>query len=79
MISLIYFKFVILGAADTTLPNDLHCFDLDSKSWSIVQPTPESEVPSGRLFHSAAVIESESALYIFGGTIDNNVRSGGRI
>lgn len=32
------------------------------------------KVPSGRLFHAAAVIKD--AMYIFGGTIDNNVRSG---
>lgn len=32
------------------------------------------QVPSGRLFHAAAVIKD--AMYIFGGTIDNNVRSG---
>lgn len=31
-------------------------------------------MPSGRLFHAAAVILD--AMYIFGGTVDNNVRSG---
>lgn len=31
-------------------------------------------MPSGRLFHAAAVISD--AMYIFGGTVDNNVRSG---
>ena len=31
-------------------------------------------MPSGRLFHAAAVIHD--AMYIFGGTVDNNVRSG---
>lgn len=31
------------------------------------------QVPSGRLFHDADVINNE--MYIFGGTIDNNVRS----
>lgn len=31
-------------------------------------------MPSGRLFHAAAVIQD--AMYIFGGTVDNNVRSG---
>ena len=32
------------------------------------------QVPSGRLFHAAAVVKD--AMYIFGGTVDNNVRSG---
>lgn len=32
------------------------------------------QMPSGRLFHAAAVIHD--AMYIFGGTVDNNVRSG---
>ncbi|XP_008936729.1 PREDICTED: leucine-zipper-like transcriptional regulator 1, partial [Merops nubicus] len=31
-------------------------------------------LPSGRLFHAAAVISD--AMYIFGGTVDNNIRSG---
>ena len=31
------------------------------------------QVPSGRLFHDADVINNE--MYIFGGTVDNNVRS----
>lgn len=33
-----------------------------------------TQMPSGRLFHAAAVIQD--AMYIFGGTVDNNVRSG---
>ncbi|XP_035780343.1 leucine-zipper-like transcriptional regulator 1 homolog [Anopheles albimanus] len=68
------FLYVFGGAADSTLPNDLHCYDLDSQIWSTVTPAPESQIPSGRLFHAAAVIGD--AMYIFGGTIDNNVRSG---
>lgn len=66
--------YVFGGAADSTLPNDLHCFDLDTQTWSIIQPSPDSEIPSGRLFHAAAVIGD--GMYIFGGTVDNNVRSG---
>lgn len=27
--------YVFGGAADATLSNDLHCFDLDSQSWSV--------------------------------------------
>ncbi|XP_045583758.1 leucine-zipper-like transcriptional regulator 1 isoform X1 [Procambarus clarkii] len=66
--------YVFGGAADSTLPNDLHCFDLDSQTWSVIQPAPDSQVPSGRLFHAAAVVGD--AMYVFGGTVDNNVRSG---
>ncbi|CAH0560075.1 unnamed protein product [Brassicogethes aeneus] len=66
--------YVFGGAADSSLSNDLHCFDLDSRTWSVVLPAAESCLPSGRLFHAAAVIGA--AMYIFGGTIDNNVRSG---
>ena len=68
------FLYVFGGAADSTLPNDLHCYDLDSQVWSIIIPASTSHVPSGRLFHAASVIRD--AMYIFGGTIDNNVRSG---
>lgn len=66
--------YVFGGAADSTLPNDLHCYDLDTQTWSVVHPALESHVPSGRLFHAAAVVGS--GMYVFGGTVDNNVRSG---
>ncbi|XP_069789836.1 leucine-zipper-like transcriptional regulator 1 isoform X2 [Narcine bancroftii] len=81
--------YVFGGAADNTLPNELHCYDVDSQTWEVIQPSPDSVgsnlyteatydpdfmMPSGRLFHAAAVISD--AMYIFGGTVDNNVRSG---
>lgn len=66
--------YVFGGAADATVSNDLHCFDLDSQTWSIILPAADSFVPSGRLFHAAAVVGD--AMFIFGGTVDNNVRSG---
>ncbi|XP_064620345.1 leucine-zipper-like transcriptional regulator 1 isoform X2 [Lineus longissimus] len=66
--------YVFGGATGQTLPNDLHCYDLDSQTWSIVRPSADSHVPSGRLLHAAAVVGD--AMYIFGGTVDNNVRSG---
>uniref|UniRef100_A0A8C5CQQ4 Leucine zipper like post translational regulator 1 n=1 Tax=Gadus morhua TaxID=8049 RepID=A0A8C5CQQ4_GADMO len=104
--------YVFGGVADNTLPNELHCYDVDSQSWEVIHPSLDSEVstvtrpaqtlsphthrvlthtesshtprgssvrlrpqmPSGRLFHAAAVIHD--AMYIFGGTVDNNVRSG---
>ncbi|GAB6032197.1 Leucine-zipper-like transcriptional regulator 1 [Chamberlinius hualienensis] len=74
MVAFDRYLYVFGGAADSTLPNDLHCFDLDSQMWSIVPISKDSEVPSGRLFHAAAVISD--AMYVFGGTVDNNVRSG---
>ena len=36
-------------------------------------PADVAATPTGRLFHAATVVED--AMYIFGGTIDNNVRS----
>uniref|UniRef100_A0A1A9WLC5 BTB domain-containing protein n=1 Tax=Glossina brevipalpis TaxID=37001 RepID=A0A1A9WLC5_9MUSC len=68
------FLYVFGGSADSTLPNDLHCYDLDSQVWSIIQPEANSDVPSGRVFHASAVIGD--AMYIFGGTVDNSVRRG---
>lgn len=68
------YLYVFGGAADNTLPNDLHCYDLDNSIWSVIQPSPDSKVPFGRLFHAATVVGD--ALYVFGGTVDNNVRSG---
>ncbi|XP_015263685.1 PREDICTED: leucine-zipper-like transcriptional regulator 1 [Gekko japonicus] len=66
--------YVFGGAADNTLPNELHCYDVDSQTWEVIHPSPDSELPIGRLFHAAAVICD--AMYIFGGTVDNNIRSG---
>ncbi|CAK9800483.1 Leucine-zipper-like transcriptional regulator 1 [Anthophora quadrimaculata] len=74
MVSFDRHLYVFGGAADSTLPNDLHCYDLDTQTWNIILPSSDSQVPSGRLFHAAAVIGE--AMYIFGGTVDNNVRSG---
>ncbi|KAJ6635081.1 Leucine-zipper-like transcriptional regulator 1 like [Pseudolycoriella hygida] len=68
------FLYVFGGSADSTLPNDLHCYDLDSQVWSTIIPESDSQIPSGRVFHAAAVIRN--GMYVFGGTIDNNVRSG---
>lgn len=68
------FLYVFGGSADSTLPNDLHCYDLDSHVWSLIIPEPNSQIPTGRVFHASAVIGD--AMYIFGGTVDNNVRSG---
>lgn len=65
--------YVFGGATGQIFHNGLHCYDLDSQTWSIIEPSTDSEVPSGRLFHAAAVVKD--AMYIFGGTLDNHVRS----
>ena len=61
--------YVFGGAADGILDNEVHCFDVDSRMWSIIQPADGSQTPCGRVFHSAAVWSNR--LYIFGGTIDS--------
>ena len=66
--------YVFGGAADNNLSNDVHCFDLDTQAWFIIPPSHDSQLPSGRLFHAAAVVGA--AMYVFGGTVDNNIRSG---
>lgn len=68
------FLYVFGGSADSTLPNDLHCYDLDSQVWFNIIPESDSQIPSGRVFHAAAVVGAQ--MYVFGGTVDNNVRSG---
>lgn len=60
------------ASADTTLPSDLHCFDLNTMTWSILVPTSDI-CPSGRLYHAAVMIDD--TMYIFGGTNNKNVRS----
>lgn len=74
MVSFDRHLYVFGGTADSALPNDLHCYDLDTQMWNIVLPSSSSQIPSGRLFHAAAVIGE--AMFIFGGTGDNNVRTG---
>lgn len=73
MVSFDRHLYVFGGAADSALSNDLHCYDLDTQTWNVLLPSTDSEVPPGRLFHAAAVIGD--AMFIFGGTIDNNIRS----
>jgi len=66
--------YVFGGAADNNPSNDVHCFDLDTQSWTVIPPSSDSQVPSGRLFHAGAVVSD--AMFIFGGTVENNIRSG---
>lgn len=44
-----------------------------TRRWDVVTPADMTATPTGRLFHAATVVGD--AMYIFGGTIDNNVRS----
>lgn len=66
--------YVFGGAADNNPSKDVHCFDLATQAWSVVPPTADSCVPSGRLFHAGAIVGE--AMFIFGGTVENNIRSG---
>eukprot|EP00095_Tigriopus_kingsejongensis_P011479 snap_masked-scaffold626_size122949-processed-gene-0.20 protein:Tk11479 transcript:snap_masked-scaffold626_size122949-processed-gene-0.20-mRNA-1 annotation:"leucine-zipper-like transcription regulator 1 isoform x2" len=66
--------YVFGGWAETVLSHDFHSFDLDSQTWSVVATAPDSHLPSGRLFHAATIVQD--AMYIFGGTVDHNIRSG---
>lgn len=56
------FLYVFGGSAlsadsSDSLPNDIHCYDLDTQFWSVIKPEADSEIPSGRVFHAAAVIK----------------------
>lgn len=64
--------YVFGGVADNNLPNDLFWYDLETKTWDVIQAT--GDVLTGRLFHHADIIDNR--MYVFGGTVDNNVRSG---
>ena len=67
--------YVFGGAADGILDNEVHCFDVDSRMWSIIPPAEGSDIPCGRVFHSAAVWCN--GFYVFGGTVDTvSSRSG---
>ena len=67
--------YVFGGAADGILDDEVHCFDVDSRTWSVIQPAEGSQVPSGRVFHSAAVCND--AMYVFAGTVDSMVNRSG--
>ena len=65
-VSLAFFSFAILKT--------ISICSLFKKLFQVVKVSPDSDVPSGRVFHAAAVVGE--AMYVFGGTVDNNVRSG---
>lgn len=45
MVSFDRHLYVFGGAADSTLPNDLHCYDLDTQTWNIILASADSKVP----------------------------------
>ncbi len=58
------------GAADGILDNDVHQFDVDSRTWSVMNPAESGQIPCRRVFHSAAVWNN--GMYIFGGTVESS-------
>lgn len=44
--------YVFGGAADNTLPNELHCYDVDSQSWEVIHPSLDSEVGNSHILHT---------------------------
>jgi len=46
MISFDRLLYVFGGAADSTLTNDLHCYDLDTQTWNVILPSQDSQVES---------------------------------
>ena len=58
------------GAADGILDNDVHQFDVDSRTWSVMNPAEGGQIPCRRVFHSAAVWNN--GMYIFGGTVESS-------
>ena len=69
--------YVFGGLCDGILDNEVHCFNVESCNWFIVQPVEGSQIPTGRLFHTAAVCGD--CMYIFGGTIEPMANRSGEL
>ena len=69
--------YVFGGAADGILDNEVHCFNVETRNWSIMKPFEGSQVPSGRVFHTAAVCKD--CMYVFGGTVESMVNRSGEL
>ncbi|KAK2501043.1 hypothetical protein MC885_014715 [Smutsia gigantea] len=54
--------YVFGGAADNTLPNELHCYDVDFQTWEVVQPSSDSEVGGAELPERASASEELPSL-----------------
>ncbi|XP_007953652.1 leucine-zipper-like transcriptional regulator 1 [Orycteropus afer afer] len=54
--------YVFGGAADNTLPNELHCYDVDFQTWEVVQPSSDSEVGGAEVPERASASEEVPAL-----------------
>jgi leucine-zipper-like transcriptional regulator 1 len=63
------------GVLGNNFFHDVHAFDLETKTWSVVMATPRINhpIPSGRSFLSGAI--QNDHFYIFGGNGDQNTRS----
>lgn len=44
MVSFDRHLYVFGGAADSSLSNDLHCYDLDTQTWNVILPSSDSQV-----------------------------------
>uniref|UniRef100_A0A8C6S9H3 Kelch domain-containing protein 1 n=1 Tax=Neogobius melanostomus TaxID=47308 RepID=A0A8C6S9H3_9GOBI len=67
--------YVCGGRVMETRTNDLHCLDLDSKTWT--ELVPASAAPTGRSWHTLTPV-SDSCLFLFGGlSMDCNPMSDG--
>ena len=67
--------YIFGGVGDIKDDDDLYCFDVETRTWSVIKPAENSATPTPRLFHSATVWGEY--LYIFGGTVDSaGTRSG---
>lgn len=60
--------------ANLQITSDGNKFDKNGEWGWLFKADLFNQIPAGRLFHAAAVVGD--AMYIFGGTVDNNVRSG---
>lgn len=69
--------FICGGRVMETRTSDLHCLDLDSKTWT--ELVPVGPAPLGRSWHTLTPV-SDSCLFLFGGlSMDCNPRSDGWI
>ena len=69
--------YVFGGAADGILDNEVHCFNVETRNWSVIKPYDGSQVPSARVFHTAAV--SRDCMFVFGGTVDSIASRSGEL
>lgn len=65
MVSFDRHLYVFGGAAETSLSNDLHCYDLDTQTWNVVLPSADSQVSStSNAFAMFTLIDTSLLYYI---------------